>query len=247
MKKLLTTALLAVLMLTVITSAGAVSMLQQGDRGPTVRQLQQALVNGGWADIACDGVYGPKTAAAVKYYQQMHGLQATGRAGSVTLTNLLGSADVTLNPAGSNSMTVGSSGPDVYNVQTRLKALGYSVGALDGKFGKQTRAAVVAFQQLNGLAADGKVGAKTLTKLNAADAVAYYKPTTYKSLRRGATGADVSKLQTALKTAGYYTGDITGFYSYATEVAVLNFQKTFGLKADGIAGQQTLSVLYGTK
>ncbi len=246
MKKLLTTAILAILMLAVVSSAGAVSMLQQGDRGSAVRQLQQALVSGGWADIACDGVYGPKTAEAVKYYQKMNGLTATGRAGSITLKNLLGTDNVNVNPAGGNSLTIGASGPDVYNVQVRLKALGYSVGALDGKFGKKTQAAVVSFQQLNGLKADGKVGSKTLERLNAADAVAYHKTTTYAKLRRGSTGTAVSKLQTALKAAHYYDGAITGYYSYATYVAVVEFQKANNLKPDGIAGQQTQSLLYGT-
>ncbi len=246
MKKLLTVAALVVMLACIAVSASAAGMLQKGDRGPTVRNLQQALVNGGWADLVCDGIYGPKTEAAVKYYQQMNGLQATGRAGSVTLTNLLGSADVDLNVPGSNSPSQGSTGPTVYNIQVRLAALGYPVGPQDGKFGRRTAAAVRSFQQLNGLAVDGKVGPKTSAALFDAGAVPYHETVTYTKLRRGDSGPRVSQLQQKLADLGLYTGAITGYYNYATYVAVMNYQSALGLKVDGIAGQQTLSSLYGT-
>ena len=40
---------------------------------------------------------------------------------------------------------------------------------------------------------------------------------------------------------------ITGYFSQETELAVRNFQTANNLKVDGIAGQQTQSLLYGTK
>ena len=244
MKKLTAMALVLILALSATLCAGAASMLQIGDRGDAVRRLQQALVNQGWSDIKVDGIYGPATAEAVKYYQRQNGLTATGRAGSTTLTNLLGAGEVDVNPDGSATVAQGSSGVTVRKIQERLNALGYSVGTVDGKFGKRTLAAVKNFQALNGLAADGKVGAKTTAKLFAADAVAYYKPTVYTKLRRGDTGDLVKKLQTALQAKGYYKGAITGFYSYATVAAVQDFQVANGLRVDGIAGQETLSLLY---
>ena len=245
MKKLFALMLVLVLTLGVALNAGAASMLQQGMRGESVRKLQQALVDQGWADLKVDGIYGPATAAAVQYYQKMNGLQATGRAGSTTLTNLLGSADVDVNPDGSGTLALGSSGITVLNVQTRLKALGYPVGSVDGRYGKKTKAAVAAFQTCNGLKADGKVGAKTMAALNDSSAVAYYTTHTYTKLKRGDSGKAVTKLQQTLAALGFYTGAITGYYSYATFAAVQDFQMTNNLKVDGIAGQQTLSLLYG--
>ena len=246
MKKLLTTLVCALLLLSFAASACAAGMLQKGDRGPSVKALQEALVNGGWADLVCDGIYGPKTEAAVKYYQKQNGLQATGRAGSTTLTNLLGTSDVDLNTEGNNSPTSGSTGPEVYKIQSRLKELGYAVGPLDGKFGKKTLAAVRCFQDLNGLPVDGKVGPKTSEALFGSDPVKYYKKTTYTKLRRGDSGADVKKLQQKLAELSLYTGAITGYFNYATYTAVCDYQNIHGLKVDGIAGQQTLSSLYGT-
>lgn len=57
---------------------------------------------------------------------------------------------------------------DVAEVQRMLKMAGFDPGKIDGKFGKRTRAAVMEFQKANGLKVDGKVGMRTLGKLNSA-------------------------------------------------------------------------------
>jgi peptidoglycan hydrolase-like protein with peptidoglycan-binding domain len=54
----------------------------------------------------------------------------------------------------------GSSGPDVTNLQQRLKELGFDPNGVDGHFGAGTRDAVIAFQQSKGLQADGIVPAR---------------------------------------------------------------------------------------
>ena len=56
----------------------------------------------------------------------------------------------------------GSSGSEVKQIQTRLKNWGYYSGSVDGIYGSATVRAVRAFQQKNGLTADGKAGPKTL-------------------------------------------------------------------------------------
>ncbi|MBM3223662.1 MAG: peptidoglycan-binding protein [Candidatus Tectomicrobia bacterium] len=55
----------------------------------------------------------------------------------------------------------GSESEAVKALQTRLRALGFSPGELDGIFGDNTRAAVIAFQRSRGLDDDGKVGRLT--------------------------------------------------------------------------------------
>ena len=59
----------------------------------------------------------------------------------------------------------GSSGLDVINLQKRLKDLGFDPGEPDGRFGPGTTAAVIAFQQSQGLSADGIVGPNTAAAL----------------------------------------------------------------------------------
>lgn len=51
-------------------------------------------------------------------------------------------------------------------MQRRLANLGYSVGALDGRLGGSTSSAVMAFQKVEGLAADGVAGPQTLARLD---------------------------------------------------------------------------------
>ncbi|OUM98452.1 MAG: spore cortex-lytic enzyme [Paenibacillaceae bacterium ZCTH02-B3] len=62
-------------------------------------------------------------------------------------------------------LTEGARGDDVYELQGRLKYLGYYDGKVDGVFGPKTKNAVTWFQWRFGLKADGIVGPKTKLKL----------------------------------------------------------------------------------
>ena len=66
-------------------------------------------------------------------------------------------------------------------------------------------------------------------------------PTT--TLKPGDTGAQVKVLQRALTSLGFSTGTIDGSYGPATEAATTSFQRSVGLKADGIVGPATLRAL----
>jgi hypothetical protein len=63
----------------------------------------------------------------------------------------------------------GSSGPNVVRLQQKLKELGFDPKGADGNFGSDTEAAVIAFQQANGLEVDGKVGPDTRAALQLDD------------------------------------------------------------------------------
>lgn len=58
-------------------------------------------------------------------------------------------------------------GPDVYELQQRLTALGYWLGNVDGTFGDLTGQAVLAVQKTAGLTRDGIVGRRTAQALAA--------------------------------------------------------------------------------
>lgn len=62
-------------------------------------------------------------------------------------------------------------------------------------------------------------------------------------MRRGERGKPVMNVQEALARRGLYAGKIDGIFGYGTEAAVLEFQRTNELKADGIAGPATLTKL----
>ncbi len=51
------------------------------------------------------------------------------------------------------------------------------------------------------------------------------------------------EIQAALKNAGFYTGNIDGKMGPATDKAIKDFQAANSLKADGVAGAKTKSLL----
>lgn len=148
----------------------------------------------------------------------------------------------------------GEQSTDVRKMQDKLKAKGYYRGAVDGKFGPATKAAVIKFQKSVGITADGRPGDKTLTALyhgksaiNKADnSERNYttNPTNPHTLYYGCTGRRVERLQYALKKAGMYKGNIDGVYGDLTYDAVRAYQRKKGLGVDGMAGTRTLNSLY---
>jgi peptidoglycan L-alanyl-D-glutamate endopeptidase CwlK len=62
-------------------------------------------------------------------------------------------------------------------------------------------------------------------------------------LKVGSTGTDVESLQQRLKDQGFDPGNIDGDFGFGTEAAVMAFQNSNGLLADGIAGPMTLRAL----
>lgn len=66
--------------------------------------------------------------------------------------------DDTPPPSSYPTIRRGSNGFMARHLQERLDELGYRVGDIDGRFGRETRAAVLAFQADNGLDTDGVMG-----------------------------------------------------------------------------------------
>jgi zinc D-Ala-D-Ala carboxypeptidase len=63
------------------------------------------------------------------------------------------------------------------------------------------------------------------------------------TVRRGSRNGDVKALQELLNQLGYDCGSADGIFGVKTEKAVKQFQKTFLLSQDGIAGPKTFDVL----
>ncbi len=62
-------------------------------------------------------------------------------------------------------------------------------------------------------------------------------------LQLNSSGADVVQLQEKLKALGFNPGKIDGDFGTGTEAAVIAFQRSEGLLADGIVGLKTLRAL----
>jgi len=61
----------------------------------------------------------------------------------------------------------------------------------------------------------------------------------------GDSGPVVEQIQTSLKEAGYFGGQVNGQFTGLTKQAVQKFQKDSGLKADGIVEEKTYQTLTG--
>jgi len=59
----------------------------------------------------------------------------------------------------------------------------------------------------------------------------------------GARGEQVKQIQSKLKKWGYYKESVDGIYGYSTYLSVKAFQKSNGLKVDGMAGKSTLAAI----
>lgn len=128
--------------------------IHKGSKGPPVKKAQKALKLRFYDPGPIDGIFGAKTASAVKWYQSDHGLQSDGIIGPKTW-------------AGLDPPTVkrGSKGTAVTKAQELLDVLSYSPGPIDGDFGAKTEQAVKTFQGDFGLVVDGIVGRLTWAML----------------------------------------------------------------------------------
>ncbi|WZL74424.1 spore cortex-lytic enzyme [Clostridiaceae bacterium 35-E11] len=130
------------------------------------------------------------------------------------------------------SLSWGSRGNEVRQVQQKLKNWGYYKGSVDGVYGAETYRAVVRFQKKNGLTVDGKVGTQTRRAIGVTTTGTASK---YDNVVKAA--------QQKLKQWGYYNGRVDGIYGSKTYSAVTRFQRKNGLNVDGVIGPNTRSAL----
>ena len=226
--------------------------LRDGSSGNDVKRLQERLISLGWLTGTATSNYGGAVEAAVIAFQKKtSGLYDDGVAGPETLRALYSSnAAKSSSPVASVGvkLQLGSEGDAVRALQKRLKTLGYLKESADGSYGEKTKAAVLAFQTNNGLKATGIAGTDTLDAIYSQDALKAGQSASNASgtLRVGDEGSAVTDLQKKLHELGYYDGKINGIYSSLVSEAVKAFQSNNGLKADGVAGPDTLKKLYSS-
>lgn len=161
--------------------------LRIGSRGPTVVQAQVMANRIGRNYPAIprinpvDGIFGEQTAAAVRAFQRIFNLTPDGIIGKSTWYQMVrlyvgvndlnelesqGQTFYALNWQAPNSLQQGSSGQKVRQLQYMLQVLADYITTvprinIDGIFGSQTQAAVIAYQRFAGLTPDGIVGPTT--------------------------------------------------------------------------------------
>jgi len=132
-----------------------------------------------------------------------------------------------------------TAGPKVAAVQVALKRVGLYNATVDGVRGPMTKAAIVSFQRSRGLSVDGVVGPQTRRAFGKRGRPAFGSRT----MKRGDRGWDVAAMQYILARRGYPPGAIDAVFGPMTDTALRNFQRAYGLSADGLAGPQTIAAL----
>jgi peptidoglycan hydrolase-like protein with peptidoglycan-binding domain len=130
-------------------------------------------------------------------------------------------------------------GPKVAAVQVALKRIGLYNATVDGVRGPMTKSAILRFQRRRGLSVDGVVGPQTRRAFGKRGRPAFGSRT----MKRGDRGWDVAAMQYILARRGYPPGAIDAVFGPMTDTALRNFQRAFGLSADGLAGPATIAGL----
>ena len=159
------------------------SVLSEGQSGSYIRVLQFLLssiasYNRSIPLIAIDGIFGADTKAAVTAFQNFAGLTADGIVGRSTWTALVDAYEQIARAQNQElpppvNLVLGSRSDDVARLQALLNQLAAvypEINAIPetGYFGEQTRAAVLAFENLFGLPATGAVGPFTFSQIQQA-------------------------------------------------------------------------------
>lgn len=170
-----------------ITSSYPGTPLRVGSTGPNVVVLQVSLnrIAQNYPAIpkipAADGIFGPRTEAAVRVFQQIFGLSPDGIVGPATwyeivrlytaVTSLAelrsqGQQFYAINWSAPSTLQVGDTGDKVRQLQYMLSVLSAYIPdippvTVDGIFGQATRAAVLATQRRFRLPETGVVGEAT--------------------------------------------------------------------------------------
>jgi peptidoglycan hydrolase-like protein with peptidoglycan-binding domain len=135
--------------------------------------------------------------------------------------------------------------PVVETVQRELAAAGYYKGVVDGVIGRKTRQAIAAYQQANGLEADGK----PTTDLS--EHIRFTRQVAEASLFTGTIEpspdaeqrAIIRRVQTGLAELAYSPGAITGEMNAETQAAIRAFERDRNMAETGEVSDTLLSEL----
>jgi peptidoglycan hydrolase-like protein with peptidoglycan-binding domain len=146
-------------------------VLEPGDDGDRVRELQARLGQLDWFTPPTTGRYDATTRASVRAFQKKRGLEGTGVVDERTWQRLVQMTrrptDAELfNRAGPTLFGPGDRGPEVREIQARLRQIAWFFGNVSDLYGADTVEAVSGFQAKRGVPATGRVDRRTLDLLD---------------------------------------------------------------------------------
>ncbi len=182
------------------------------DGAPPVRDVQRALRRLGWQPGPVDGLYGPRTQAAVARFQTAARVAADGIVGPSTRRALTGAQNEPLRRGAGFAQPDGS--PRVRAIQVELQRRGLRPGPVDGLFGPRTQAAVERLQRSGSAPVSGVVTTRTRQLLTGSGKPREQRASNEAPSQTGDGPADVDDRKpaatttTTLVTTGGESGDV---------------------------------------
>ncbi|MEG1844835.1 MAG: peptidoglycan-binding protein [Clostridia bacterium] len=237
MKRLATVGIILLGLMTGALAEGAA--LGAGSRGDAVAEVQTRLIALDYLTGAADGIYGANTAEAVSAFQAQNGLSPSGTVDERTRA-ALDDPDAAPHVA---TLSRGSKGEKVAQLQTELIRYGFMTGAADGRYGRATEDAVKALEahliaQGEAIQVSGQVSPAMQEALERGISV-YLTP-----LKMGDEGDEVARMQARLKALGYFDDDPNGIFGEYTQATLRAFQQAAGLPFNETLEQPTCDALF---
>ncbi|WP_018930742.1 peptidoglycan-binding protein [Gracilibacillus lacisalsi] len=187
--------------------------------------LKEGLERLGFGSFALTDYFGPQTEKTVRNFQSHYGLTVNGIANEQTLNKI--------NELLDSPFQNGERHEDTEKLKDMLYTLGFWEDK-DGTtyYGSQTEAAVKEFQSAFKLPESGIADSITWNKLES-EATGPLKNPMYRD--------DAVTLKEDLETIGFGSFKLTDYYGPQTEKTLKEFQKYYGLSANGVANDATLS------
>ncbi len=199
---------------------------REGDRHTAIADFKRGLNKVGFGQIMVTTYFGSFTTKKVKEFQQYYGLKTDGVVGQSTLDKI---KEVANSP-----YQEGKSHSNLSNIKENLNHIGYGTIQVTNYFGSFTTKKVKEFQRDHGLVVNGIIDEVTLAKINSQASPPY---------REGDRHPDIALMKRNLNLLGFDGILESDYFGSFTKKRLIEFQKKYGLTANGVADQDTLSKL----
>ena len=220
------------------------ALSRKAEKAGAAREVQQRLIDLGYLRGTADGIFGERSASALKLFQAMAGLPATGEIDDATREALF-AEDARAVPS---RLSFGDKGDAVVALQEKLKQYGFLTGKADGSYGKATASAVKRFQEhllsqnVNpelGIEASGEATSATQALLFDPDYSSYIA-----DIAPGDTGDEVQRVERRLNQLGYMDSDPDDTFDDYAALAAAAFRADAGLPEASGADKATVDALF---
>src|SRR5699024_9631857 len=198
---------------------------KKGNSSKAIANFKKKLNKVGFSGITVTNYFGDYTKKKVKEFQENYGLNANGVANVKTLKKL--------DEVYGSSYQLGKRNTQVTAFKKKMNKTQFSGISVTNYYGDYTENRVKEFQRFVGLRANGIADSKTRSELD--KYLSGYK--------KGSSSKAIANFKKKLNKVGFSGNTVTNYFGDYTKKKVKEFQKNYGLNANGVANVKTLKKL----